>query len=326
MLLKLRWLLLIGLILLTVLLNIDFAFSQEDFEFSSGKANFELKFKNEISPYRIMGVFVLPEEILSLDIHSKEKKCVYSIETGEGSLIDSTIGKWKWKVPKETGLYRIIIRNLSLPDSMILNIFVMVPFSELQGEYLNGYHIGKYPDIPFKGLSIYNKPRGFIEITPENEDTFISPHFTIKSFLSKQENDYPKYLVLRERLILKLELILERVNENGYKCGTLHIMSGYRTPFYNELIGNVIYSRHVWGGAADVFIDENPVDENMDDLNGDNIINYKDAAILYTIIDTMYGKPFYEPFWGGLGRYRKTDSHGPFVHVDVRGFRARWGD
>jgi hypothetical protein len=26
-----------------------------------------------------------------------------------------------------------------------------------------------------------------------------------------------------------------------------------------------------------------------------------------------------------LARYRKTPAHGPFVHVDVRGFRARWG-
>ena len=42
-------------------------------------------------------------------------------------------------------------------------------------------------------------------------------------------------------------------------------------------------------------------------------------------IEEMYGKPWYEIFIGGLGKYKKTASHGPFVHVDVRGFRARWG-
>jgi uncharacterized protein YcbK (DUF882 family) len=103
-------------------------------------------------------------------------------------------------------------------------------------------------------------------------------------------------------------------------------MSGYRTPYYNKLIGNVKYSRHLWGGAADIFIDEHPEDGMMDDLNGDGRIDCHDAAVLYDIIDQMYGKPWYERFLGGLGRYEKTNSHGPFVHVDVRGFRARWGN
>ena len=28
--------------------------------------------------------------------------------------------------------------------------------------------------------------------------------------------------------------------------------------------------------------------------------------------------------WGGIGVYKPTRSHGPFVHVDARGFVARW--
>jgi uncharacterized protein YcbK (DUF882 family) len=27
---------------------------------------------------------------------------------------------------------------------------------------------------------------------------------------------------------------------------------------------------------------------------------------------------------GGVGRYNKTYRHGGFVHVDTRGYRARW--
>jgi hypothetical protein len=86
----------------------------------------------------------------------------------------------------------------------------------------------------------------------------------------------------------------------------------------------VKYSRHLWGGAADIFIDENPKDGVMDDLNGDGKIDYRDAGVLYNIIDEMSGKPWYYLFIGGLSRYEKTASHGPFVHVEVRGFRARW--
>ena len=173
---------------------------------------------------------------------------------------------------------------------------------------------------------IYRPPRGFIEVTEDNLETLVSPHFRLKDFLCKQDGDYPKYLVLQEKLLLKLELILEKVNEEGVRCNTFHVMSGYRTPYYNKLIGNVKYSRHLWGGAADIFIDEHPEDSMMDDLNGDGQIDYRDAGVLYDIIDRMYGKPWYQRFLGGLGRYKKTSNHGPFVHVDVRGFRARWGD
>jgi uncharacterized protein YcbK (DUF882 family) len=30
------------------------------------------------------------------------------------------------------------------------------------------------------------------------------------------------------------------------------------------------------------------------------------------------------PRIGGLGIYGSTSAHGPFIHVDVRGTRARW--
>lgn len=79
-------------------------------------------------------------------------------------------------------------------------------------------------------------------------------------------------------------------------------------------------------GVADIFIDENAKDNMMDDLNRDGNIDHKDAAVLCEIIDKLYGKPFYQGFVGGLARYKKTYCHGPFVHIDVRGRRARWGD
>ena len=125
---------------------------------------------------------------------------------------------------------------------------------------------------------------------------------------------------------MKLEMILERMNEKSHNASTFAILSAYRTPYYNKAIGNVKYSRHVYGGAADIFIDENPKDGIMDDLNKDGRTDYRDAAIIYDIIDEMYGKPKYAPYVGGLARYRRSARHGPFIHIGVRGFQARWGD
>ena len=93
-------------------------------------------------------------------------------------------------------------------------------------------------------------------------------------------------------------------------------MSGYRTPAYNRALGNVPYSRHEWGSAADIFIDEDH-DGRMDDLNGDGRSDYRDAELIYNLFQTAGVE-------GGMGKYRRTEGHGPFVHDDVRDRRARW--
>jgi hypothetical protein len=296
------------------------------FGFSPEKARFSIKFKDDIIPYRVFGLFLLPEEEVILEIQDPDEKSEYTMNSTVENIKQIDIRKWKFKLPKEKGLYHIKINDHQLIDSINLNIFIVIPFKELKGEYLNDYRIGNYPLIPSNLIHTYKKTVGFIEVTEENKETYISPHFKVGQFLCKQKSNFPKYIVLKERLLLKLELILEKVNGMGLYCETFNIMSGYRTPYYNKLIGNVKYSRHLWGGAADIFIDENPKDKMMDDLNKDGKIDYKDAAVLYDIIDNMYGKPWYKPFIGGLGRYKKKYNHGPFVHVDVRGFRARWGD
>jgi hypothetical protein len=294
--------------------------------FSPEKAGFSVKFKEEVSPYRVIGVYVLPQEALKVEVEDTEKTGQYVLHASAGSAIPIGANKWRWRAPQETGFYPLKIIRQQPQDSITLNVFVMVPYDQLKGEYLGGYRIGKYPTVPYRQLPVYKPPTGFIKVTSENEETLVSPHFRLKHFLCKQQGDYPKYVVLRERLLLKLELILEKVNQKGYRCDTFGILSGYRTPYYNEKIGNVKYSRHVYGGAADIFIDEDPRDGMMDDLNHDGKIDYKDAGVIYDIVDDMYGKPWYAIFMGGLGRYKKTEKHGPFVHVDARGFRARWGD
>jgi hypothetical protein len=307
------------LVLLTNILN-----AQESDNFSSGKVSFFLKFKDEISPYEVMSMFVLPDELLNLEIVADSSQN-FTCQTEHGVLTGLSPLKWRWKAPGIKGHFIIMIHRQNSTETMTINAFVMVPYTELNGEYLNNYRIGNYPKIPFRQLAIYKPPKGFIEVTPENEHIFLSPHFKLKQFLCKQAGDYPKYLVLRERLLLKLELVLEKVNEQGYHCHTFTVMSGYRTPYYNKAIGNGAYSRHVWGGAADIYIDVHPRDGMMDDLNKDGIIDYRDAEILHNIIDNLYGQPWYERFIGGLASYRRTSNHGPYMHIDVRGFRARWG-
>ena len=294
-------------------------------EFNAQKAEFAILFRDEILPYKVMAVFTLPEQVLEFR-ETKAKPIFCESLSGKGRFEKRKTHFWAFQSPSEPGLYPLRITREDTGMQMTLNCFVMVPFSSMKDGYLNGYRVGVYPDVDKKKLPIYKWPAGFVEVTPENCTTLVSPHFRLEQFLCKQEGGYPKYIVIRGLLLLKLEAILEEINRQGVAADSFHIMSGYRTPYYNQAIGNVKYSRHVWGGAADIFIDENPVDNMMDDINGDGTINYKDARVIYDIIDALYGKKWYARFVGGLGNYKKTSHHGPFVHVDVRGFRARWGD
>ncbi len=295
-------------------------------KFSSQRAGFSVAFKDEITPYRVTGVFVLPKEVILISVQDSPSDQKYEMHISNGKLLHTTGTSWQWQAPDTKGLYPLKIHRRTNPDSITLNVFVMIPFEELKGEYLNHYRIGKYPTKPLRGKQIYQPPRGFIEVNRQVEQTAISPHFKLHQFLCKQDCQDAKYVVLDERLILKLELILEKVNEQGYPCETFHIMSGYRTPHYNKAIGNVQYSRHCWGSAADIFIDENPKDGIMDDLNGDGSIDIRDAKIIQQIIEQIHAQPEYHKFLGGMGCYKANASHGPFIHVDVRGYVATWGE
>jgi hypothetical protein len=208
---------------------------------------------------------------------------------------------------------------------MLVNAFVMVPAEEVRNGRLEGYRIGSYPSTTRDRRPVHDAPRGFIEVTPGNQDALLAPHFRLGQFLCKQKSDFPKYVVVREQLVLKLEHLLDRVNRQGHRTDTFHVMSGYRTPYYNHAIGNVPNSRHVWGDAADIFIDADG-DGSMDDLDGDGRVGVSDAQVLFDIVDRQDRSMLASlaPLIGGLGKYRATPAHGPFVHVDTRGRFARW--
>ena len=103
------------------------------------------------------------------------------------------------------------------------------------------------------------------------------------------------------------------------------IISGFRTPWYNEHGGNTdgraSLSRHMYGDAMDFYID-NDGDQGMDDLNGDGRVDVADARVLAAAADGV--ETAHPGLVGGIGVYRPTGAHRGFVHLDTRGYRARW--
>ena len=289
--------------------------------FDPGLAGFTATVRGIENRYGVLGIYVLPGAKVTIKT-SAPARLTASAGTAQPG---PDPGTWVWTAPDTPGRLVPLVLRSETGSLMTLNAFILYPADRVQDGSLKGYRIGQYPREPYKGLPVYNPPKGFVEVTAENADTPVSPHFTLGQFVCKQAATGPsKFVVLREALLLKLERILQAANAEGIRADTFHVMSGYRTPYYNHAIGNRRYSRHIYGGAADIFVDESPRDGGMDDLNGDGKINRRDAALLYDLIERLSrSEGWRHP--GGLGEYGISHNHGPFVHVDARGQRARWG-
>lgn len=220
---------------------------------------------------------------------------------------------------------------LAVRDSATARPFsfiTLVPFAVKQNGRVGTYRVGRWPgEVRRPRSEAYAPPEGFIEVTEANQDTHISTHFRLRDFLTKDQRDvWPKALVLDERLIDKLELIISELRLAGHRAEGLTVLSGFRTPQYNARgVGNggrASDSRHQYGDAADVYVDADG-DGRMDDLTGDGRVDIRDARAFARIVERVEQK--YPELVGGVGIYRTTSSHGPFVHVDARGERARWG-
>jgi hypothetical protein len=213
--------------------------------------------------------------------------------------------------------------------TMSVALITMRDFGEKLGGRIGDYRIGFWPAERGRRTpsAAYANPEGFIEVTPENADTRISEHFRLSDFLTHdQDAVWPKYLVLRSALVDKLELVIAQLESRGIHVTHMQVMSGFRTPLYNaragERGGRSKISRHMYGDAADVFVD-NDGDGRMDDLNHDGRIDSRDARVILDAVEQVERQ--HEDLVGGVGVYRATHAHGPFAHVDVRGNRARWG-
>jgi hypothetical protein len=296
--------------------------------FDAKTVGFAASVDGHAAAYEDMPAFVLPGGHVSVEIVDGAAG-EYAMEARDGLLVRGGPRKWRWQAPAAPGAYELELKGPSGSgdgqDEISIHAFVLVPAGEQRQGFLNGYRIGDYPAAPLKGNPMYKRPAGFVEVTRENEDTRLTPHFRLKQFVCKQEPiaQYPKYVVLQPALLLHLEGILRLVNEQGVDVDTLHVMSGYRTPYYNKVLRDAVYSMHQFGGAADIFVDKDDR-FRMDDLNGDRRVDTGDAKYLASHIEQLLTRPAFRRFEGGMGIYPATSAHPPFVHVDVRGTRARW--
>ena len=230
--------------------------------------------------------------------------------------------------PQRAGIWNLALRvGNAMKPLADFSVITLRPAAEKRGGRLGLYYIGNWPAAR-KGRpgTNYDPPSGFIEVTPDNQNTQLSEHFRIRDFLPHdQANVWPKYVVIDLKLIDKDELVLQDLKEHGINPAGVRVMSGFRTPQYNagggDPRGRAALSRHMYGDANDIFID-NDGNGAMDDLNHDGRVNIADAKVIEDAATRV--ERAHPSLIGGVGIYSGTSAHGPFTHIDTRGYPARW--
>ena len=219
--------------------------------------------------------------------------------------------------PGFPGFYRLEVEQHEgrrIIDSLL--VAVMVPYSDKIGQSINGYRIGNYRS-GIDGEDAPPPPRGFIEVTPGTLGLAVSTHMRLSDLVThdEQQEQWPKYVALDTRILDKVELVLRRVGafRGGHEQTVkINVNSGFRTPVHNQRVPRSARdSRHQYGDAADLAID----------ADGDGRVTARDGMLVALQVEQV--EHDYPKLVGGLGIYGNLNGV-PYVHLDVRGKRARW--
>ncbi|HEV7596326.1 MAG TPA: D-Ala-D-Ala carboxypeptidase family metallohydrolase [Gemmatimonadaceae bacterium] len=266
--------------------------------------------------------FAMPGQEISypLDVHGDPTELRYAwVRNGDTTLstLPKVLTSDKVLAPPKAGFYRLALLK-SGPHREIegLTLAVLVPFEEKEGAMLRGYRIGTYIAERVSGRQ--PPPTGFLEITPADVDLPITKHLHVGDFLNHdQVGVWPSYAAVNPKLLDKLELVIQEIARwHGDKAVAdieLDVHSGFRAPEHNQKIRRAARdSQHQYGDAADVAID----------ANGDGKITAIDSRMVGLAVEIVELK--HPDLVGGLGLYTSGHSSTNYVHIDVRGRRARW--
>jgi hypothetical protein len=251
------------------------------------------------------------------------------------------------RAPQQPGLYQLVWYDTPEQTGQTLQVLVLG-----RGEHnssggkttvkVNGQSIGQYLDpskSPVKRVrenpNLYAPPQFFTTIEGL-ENLKLGPDFVLGDLIAFKDyygsdgkkvyttERHTNVLPPRPELIDKLVKLRQRLREKGVKVTRFWITSGFRTPDYNRRIGGAAYSRHCFGDAVDLAIDEDG-DHHMDDLNGDGRLDRKDGIVIGDACRELEAEGSVVP--GGIGVYEWAgeESVRSHVHIDCRGFPSRWG-
>ena len=192
---------------------------------------------------------------------------------------------------------------------------------------MNSFYLGNYPKPKGKYKHLYKIPSFFYKITTANAALYLSKSFKVGELAIDKKSGFPQYVAFDYHLLKKLELIKQELIKRKKPNNLVFIGGAFITPVnniirYKKSQGMVAsMSRHMYGDAVDFTVDDD-LDGEMDDINGDGKIDFLDAKYIEKIITNLEKKTRCKV--GGVGLYAPPKNDIVQIHVDTRGYRARW--
>jgi hypothetical protein len=260
-------------------------------------------------------IVAMPGETLTLRLADGGEDASWVFEGGSPARASGS--SVVWTAPRSHGVLSMDVETADA--SCAFSVILPVDSRRWRTESLNSFPIGSYGD----GNDRSALPSHFVELTAGNSGTRLSTHMSLGEFLGHIEGAYPQYMALDMRLIDKIETGLRMMSEEHLCPLDVAIISGFRTPVYNRRIGNETdRSLHLYGGAADIWVESFPPNGLMDDVDRNKRVDVFDGEFVVETFRTAEALGLCSV--GGISAYRWTSTHGPFVHVDVRGSQASW--
>jgi hypothetical protein len=266
--------------------------------------------------------FAMPSQEISypLDVHGDPSSLQYAwVRNGDTALATTAqpLAGDKVTAPDTAGFYRLaLLKSGQQRQVEGLTLAVLVPFEEKERGYLRGYRIGTYLAERVRGRT--PPPEGFLEIMSGDVEIPITRHLKVGDFLNHdQVGKWPSYSAINPKLLDKLELVIAEIarwhGEKAVADIDIDVHSGFRSPERNRRVRRAASdSQHQYGDAADVAID----------ANGDGKITAIDTRMVGLAVEIVELK--HPDLVGGLGIYTSGHASTNYVHIDVRGKRARW--
>ena len=266
--------------------------------------------------------FAMPSQEISypLDVHGDPTSLQYAwLRVGDTALTTAAkpLAGARVLAPGKAGFYKLaLVKEDQHRPIEGLTLAVLVPFEEKEGGMLRGYRIGTYLSERVRGKTPV--PEGFLEITPADLNIPITKRLRVGDFLNHdQKGVWPAYAAVNPKLLDKLELVIAEIarwhGDRAIVNLSIDVHSGFRTPDRNRRIRRAAKdSQHQYGDAADVAID----------ANGDGKLTAMDSRMVGLAVEIVELK--HPNLVGGLGIYTSGHASTNYVHIDVRGRRARW--
>jgi len=266
--------------------------------------------------------FAMPSQEISypLDVHGDPTALQYAwVRVGDTAraTVSKPLTGARVFAPPKAGFYTLtLVKDDQQRSVKGLTLAVLVPFEEKEGGMLRGYRIGTYLSERVRGKTA--PPEGFLEITPADVEIPITKRLKVGDFLNHDQKEvWPSYAAVNPKLLDKLELVIAEIarwhGERAVVDLSIDVHSGFRTPDRNRRIRRAARdSQHQYGDAADVAID----------ANGDGKLTAMDSRMVGLAVEIVELK--HPDLVGGLGIYTSGHASTNYVHIDVRGRRARW--